>query len=322
VSLLGRLSIVGATAPAPGVPLDALLRLSRLERTYPVVCRNLRIPCDTERSVLARQVVARHQADELLAQVEAIPLKGLHLAHRLYPSPSLRDMGDLDLLVRRSGLREADARLRQLGYVRDFDPDLVDGGSLHAVTYWREGFLPVHLHWHVLNGSLPNFMFRVDLDEIWREARDGGLAPHHLVVTLCEHALKHSFSTLIHLTDVELASRGVDWDRVAGTARRWGLEGAVLYALLLLRDLAGLRSPGLDHFRGVRPDWAGRAFLALARRRRWDGLSALGMLSLTREKGRYLREVFSPPGREGLRTRSVIGRLHRAAARLAGGLTS
>jgi hypothetical protein len=190
------------------------------------------------------------------------------------------------------------------------------------VEYWREGAMPVHLHWHVLNGSLPNFMIRIDADEIWREARDGVLAPPHLVVTLCEHALKHSFSTLIHLTDIELASRGVDWDAVADTARRWGLEGAVYYALVLLRDLMGVVSPGLERFRGVRPDWAGRAFLGLARRRRWDGLSALGLLSLTDEKTRFIREVVSPPHREGLRTQTVIGRLRQAAGRVAGALTS
>lgn len=322
MSLLGRLSIVDASVPAPRSGLDRLLRESRAERTYPVVCRNLGIPCDTERSVFIRQSLARHQAEEILGVVEAISLKGLHLAHRVYPSPSLRDMGDLDLLVRRPKLREADAALHGLGYRPDFDPAQLDGGSLHAVEYWRDGSMPVHLHWHVLNGSLPNFMIRIDADEIWRDARDGVLAPHHLVVTLCEHALKHSFSTLIHLTDVELASRGVDWDAVADTARRWGLEGAVYYALVLLRDLMGVASPGLKHFRGVRPDWAGRAFLGLARRRRWDGLSALGLLSLTGEKGRFVREVLAPPRREGLRTRTLMGRLRQAVGTVAGALTS
>jgi len=322
VSLLGRLSIVGAAPPVAAVPTEKLLRLSREERTYPVVCRNLGIPCDTERSVFARQSMARHQADEILAEVEALPLKGLHLAHRVYPSPSLRDMGDLDLLVRRSRLRDADAGLRRLGYVPDQDPEPVDGGSLHAVEYRRDGGMPVHLHWHVLNGSLPNFMVQIDLDELWGGARGGVLAPPHLLVTLCEHALKHSYSTLIHLTDIELASRGIDWGAVADVSRRWGLDRAVLYSLILLRDLMGVRSPGLEQYRDLRPDWAGRAFLSLLRRRRWDGLSALGLLSLTDEKSRFISESFSPPRKEGMRTKSVMGRLRRAAGRVAGALTS
>jgi len=305
VSLLGRLSIVGAAAPAGPVPAGLLAR-SRAERTYPVVCRNLGLPCDLERSILARQLLARHQASEILAQIEAIPLKGLHLAHRLYPSPGLRDMGDLDLLVRRSSLRDADAALRTLGYVPDFDPQEVDGGTLQAVEYWRDESMPVHLHWHVTNASLPHFMYRIDVDEIWREARGGELAPHHLLVTLCEHALKHSFAELIHLTDIELASRGVDWSLVAETSRRWGLEKAVYYSLALLRDLAGVQTPGL---RTPRLDWSGRAFLALARRRRWNGLSALGLMSMTRQKVRFVRETLAPPKRDGLRTRTVMGRI-------------
>jgi hypothetical protein len=322
VSLLGRLSILGAAPPPKLPPLEGLLARSRDERTTAVVCRNLGIPCDLERSILARQLTARHQAQEILRAVEAIPLKGLHLAHRLYPSPGLRDMGDLDLLVRRAALRDADAELRRLGYAPDFAPDLLDGGTLNAVEYWRDGSMPVHLHWHVSNASLPHFMYRIDVDEIWREARGGVMAPQHLIVTLCEHALKHSFAELIHMTDIELASRGADWKLVAETARRWGLETAVYYALVLLRDLAEVDSPGLRFLRAPRIDWAGRAFLAMARRRRWNGISALGLLSLTGEKFRFIRESISPPRKEGLRTRTVMGRIRQAVGKAAAALTS
>lgn len=312
MSLLGRLSVVGAAPPPPGTPLEAVLRRSRAERTFAVVCRNLGLPCDLEADVLARQLLAKHQAGEILERVEAIPLKGLYLAHALYPSPGLRDMGDLDLLIRRSSVRDADAALRRLGYAPDVEPDLLAGSTLNAVEYWRDDAMPVHLHWHVSNASLPHFMVRIDADELWRDARSGVLAPHHLLVTLCEHALKHSFAELIHLTDIELASRGVDWDLAADAARRWGLEPAVHYALVLLRDLCGVESPGLARFRGTRIDWAGRAFLSMARRRRWNGLSALGWMSMTREKLRFVRETIAPPNREGLRTRTVMGRLKGA----------
>ena len=113
VTLLGRLSIVGAAPPPPGTPLHGALARSRAERTFAVVCRNLRIPCPMESSILARQLMARAQAAEILGCLEAIPLKGLYLAHHLYPSPGLRDMGDLDLLIRRPTLRHADTELRR-----------------------------------------------------------------------------------------------------------------------------------------------------------------------------------------------------------------
>jgi hypothetical protein len=322
MSLLGRLSIVGALPPRSGTPVGEVLRRSRAERTLPVVCRNLGIPCDVERAILARQLLARHQAEEIGRQVEMIPLKGLYLAHHLYPSPGLRDMGDLDLLVRR--LPEADAALRAIGYVPEIEPERLVGTSLNAVEYWRENSMAVHLHWRVSNGSLPHFMYRVDGDEIWREARNGVMARHHLVVTLCEHALKHSFSELILLTDIELASRDADGSRVAETARRWGLEDAVTYAFVLLREVMGVVVPALDLPR-ARPGGEGRLFLQLARWRRWNGLSALGLLSMargTRQKARFVREALAP-GRAasaGFSSRTLSGRLRRATAMIWEGL--
>lgn len=322
MSLLGRLSLVGATPPPRLPPLGDLLARSRIERTYPVVCRNLRIPCDLERSILGRQLLARHQAREIEPELEVIPLKGLDLAHHLYPAPGMRDMGDLDLLVRRSSVREADAVLRRLGYEPEFPPETIVGGTLNAALYGREGSLPVHLHWHVSNASLPHFMYRVDMEEIWGDAQKGRMAPHHRFVTLCEHALKHSFAELIHLTDLDLASRGVDWSLVEETSERWGLGRAVYFALVLLRDVAGRVAPGLERLGSPRLDWAGRLFLSLARGRRSNALSALGFMSMTREKGRFIRETLLPPSREGLRTRSLAGRLWQAAGRLGGAITS
>ena len=322
MTLLGRLSIVGAPPPPPGTPSGELLRKSRAERTYPIVCRNLALPCDVSASILAAQLMARHQAEEIAREVEMIPLKGLHLAWKVYPSPELRDMGDLDLLVRRSRVREADGALRKLGYRPEVEPDRLDGSSLNAAVYWRDGGLPIHLHWHLSNASLPQFMVRMDLAEVWAEARGGTMAPHHLVVSLCEHALKHSFSELILLTDIEIASRGADWPRVADCARRWGLDRAVLYALVLLRDLMGVESPGLEALRARPLGGEGRLFLALARRRRWDGLSALGLLSMTSEKGRFVREALAPrrEASEGFTSRTLGSRLRRAAGMVWRGL--
>lgn len=323
MSLIGRLSVVGAGRPPGPLPEAELLRLARRERTLPVVARNLGRSLPEERDILATQVVAAAQAREIGERVPVLPLKGLHLAHRLYPSPALRDMGDLDLLVRGPDLRRADGVLRDLGYVADRDPLPGGGDYLNAVVYSRGEGLPVHLHWRVSNASLPHRMVRIDEEEIWREACDGGMAPHHLLVTLCEHALKHSYDALVHLTDIELAARRADWERVADAARRWGLVRPVAYALLLLRDVMGVRSPGLSGFADSAGGLEGRALLALARARRSRGLSALGLLSMSGgAAGRlgFVRDALSPRAedREGLSTRSLTGRAVRALGALLG----
>ncbi len=322
MSRLGRLSVAGARGTGPAEP--GLLEAARRERTLPLVCRALVLTCPEERDILARQVTARAQAEEVAGRVEVLALKGLHLAHRVYPSPALRDMGDLDLLVRRARLREADAALRALGYEGAHDPERVaaaGGGFLNAVEYFRPGGLPLHLHWHVLNGSLPHGG-RVDVEELWRDARDGVLSRPHLLVTLAEHALKHGFDALIHLSDIELAGRDADWGRTADVARRWGLEGPLRMSLLLVRDLLGVRSPGLAELGESPVGPEGRWLLAWARRRRGSG-SWLGYLSMAGGLGgrvRWVRRALWPRGEgEGLRSRSLGSRVARALGGLWGG---
>jgi hypothetical protein len=322
--LVGRLSMVGAGRPA-GAADDALVRAleaARHERTYPVACRNLGRPCELFASILGAQLLARSQAEEIRARIEAVPLKGGDLAWTAYPAPELRDMGDLDLLVRPGERLEADRILRDLGYVPEIPPERFEGATMRAALYEREGALPVHLHWDLLNASWPRFMLRVDLDEVWREVRDGRLWAPHRFVSLCEHAMKHSYAELVHLTDLELASRGVDWDAVEDVADRWGLWGAVAMSLTLLRDLAGVESPGLERFLSRPLGWEGRAFLALARRRRWNGLSGLAWLELSGgRRWRWAGEVLAPRG-GGYRTKGWTRRLGRALGMAWSGLTS
>ena len=315
MSRVGRLSVVGAPSSCPPELLDGVLRAARAERTLPIVLRNLGLRWDGETELLGRHVLAGAQADELAAKVEVLRLKGADLARGVYPSPALRDMGDVDLLVRTRDVGAADVALRSLGYVPALDPRSVmaaGGRLLNAVEYAREGSLPIHLHWHLSNGSLPRTGQSIDLDEVWREARDGALAPAHRIVSLCEHALKHSFDSLLHLADIELCWRSVDRERAVDVARRWGLERALAWSLLLVRDLmeVPLAVPPARP-----PGWAGRLLLSRARRRRGGG-SWLGYLDGAEgwaEKAAFVRDALMPgEAGEGLRSKSAAVRLWRA----------
>lgn len=315
MSVVGRLSVVGAAGGCPPELLAGVRRSAAAERTLPIVLRNLGLPWEGAIELLGRHVLARAQADEIAAKVEVLRLKGADLARSAYPSPALRDMGDVDLLVRRRDVEAADLALRSLGYAAALDPRAVmaaGGRLLNAVEYARDGSLPIHLHWHLSNGSLPRTGQSIDLDEAWREARDGALAPHHRVVSLAEHALKHSFDSLLHLADIELCWRSVDRERAVDVARRWGLERALAWSLLLIRDL--MEVP-LEVPAAPAPGWAGRMLLSRARRRLGGG-SWLGYLDCAEgwaAKAGFVRDALAPGGEgEGLRTKSAAVRLWRA----------
>jgi hypothetical protein len=77
-----------------------------------------------------------------------------------------------------------------------------------------------------------------------------GLSPEHLVLHLCLHACYHhrfDHTPLKQLCDIAVALRRyegqIDWDVLAGTAERWGIQSFVRFTLLLTRELLGADVP-------------------------------------------------------------------------------
>lgn len=296
----------------PAAPADLVVEAAIREKTAAIVARHLDHPRlkAVADSVLARQVLALTQAREVLSRLgpEVIPLKGLHLLETHY-RPGERDLGDLDLLVPRSRVGAADAALRAMGFKPVVEAARIleaGGGFLNAALYQKDGAFPVHLHWHVVNASLPLFMMAIRAEEIWSEsaagvvagARARRMAPHHLLVTICEHALKHSYDALIHLADIDRVWRaGVDSAEAQRTARRWRVGNALSLGVHLAREILGtpadLRPPS-----GALARWIVGCVRA---DRRWAGLGAMGYLSMARgwrERLRFVRASLAPPPRE------------------------
>jgi hypothetical protein len=254
------------------------------------------------------------------AEVPVLVLKGIALAETVYPSPAARPMTDVDLLVPPDRLRDADRVLACLSYCavdgRAEEVDPARPTSLSTLDYRAPDPLApsVHLHWHLVNTSIPTEVYRdaIRMDEVWGEALPfevaGAtalrLAPHHLFVYLCEHALRpsHAFYKPIHLTDLAwvVAREGPDWGRVADVARRFGLARLTYFGLRLVRERMG--APVSDGvLDALRPDCLTRGerhFLREALRgRARPGRSYFIHLALRRtalEKARFLLRTLFP----------------------------
>ena len=251
-----------------------------------------------------------------------ILLKGIALAEFYYPSLSMRRMTDVDILVREQDLPGIDACLRELGYA-PVDSDIGAAiqnppGYLASLEYHRkEGLPPLHIHWRLVNTSVPATMFAPfqSMERLWSGSvpveMDGiatrVLCPEHLLLHLCEHALRinHSFNRLILVYDIFTVIRqtglAMNWDAIINEARSSHMDIFLYCGLEIVRYYAVDAVPE-DVLVQIRPaglTWGQRLFLYLQLKGlRIRGSSYLLYLSLNRglyAKAAFIFRTFVPP---------------------------
>lgn len=262
-------------ADLPSADWDELEQLIGVQRVRPLVLARLRdggrhsaVPSamlerlTTSCRAIARRNLQRHF--ELVRIIDALEthripvilLKGAHVASTLYGDVGLREIGDLDLLVRRDHLARAVETAIELGYrsSKPVDVELDATLSHHAATLIGPASVALDLHWTLTNPRAP---YAIDPDELWSRAgtiplakcRVLTLSHEDLLQHLCAHAAyQHRFEFgLRSLCDIAklLAKHGetMDWALVEQQLprRRW-VEGTVLM-LKLARALLGAPLP-------------------------------------------------------------------------------
>jgi hypothetical protein len=234
-----------------------------------------------EAYLLAFQEAARQEAEippvlRALGKggIEALILKGADVRHRLYDDPAVRPMTDLDLLIPRSKLREAEKILVQLNYLPlpEPRPGFVERFENEITFLPAPGkCLTVDLHFDELWSLGP--VYRLPYARLAAKAQTlnlGGLevkvlAPAHALI----HLSLHSFNDFtiygpvaIPLIDLFLAlSRlPVDWGFFLEELVRFRCQGPIYLMLRTMASLAGKAVPpevwdGLSQYR---PSWQER----------------------------------------------------------------
>ncbi|HAJ57191.1 MAG TPA: hypothetical protein DCL35_05415 [Candidatus Omnitrophica bacterium] len=204
--------------------------------------------------------------------IKALFFKGPVVTASLYDDIGCRPMTDIDILVRRQDVVRAADMLSGFGYTPPF---AVTQNSLPATNIYHNSLLfsaagrtPgfVHLYWHLLN-LFPydiSIWKKFDMDEIWASSREAAvegvevltLADEDLLIYLCWHAFKHGYTPFILLIDIcmflLLKSGVLDWERVGGKAKRFGLFRPVYHTCLILHKLFGAAIP-LEFMNRMRP---------------------------------------------------------------------
>jgi hypothetical protein len=187
------------------------------------------------------------------ADIPVIPLKGVCLAETVYSNIGLRQIGDVDLLVKPADLAKAIDVLRTLGYTADylFDIESVRQFSRHMPQLSKRGGVTLELHWTITSPRDNVHFDDVALDKVWSRATpikiDGVqvlvLSPTDLLWHLCLHAsVQHRFDDigLRAFWDMALVVRRygdeIDWERFAQRVHHWRMANGVFLALQLMEE--------------------------------------------------------------------------------------
>jgi hypothetical protein len=183
------------------------------------------------------------------AKIPFMPFKGPVLAWSLYETPALREMSDLDVLIRPADISRAAGLLQSHGYRRYFScTDTRFFRYNPEFPLQREG--TIDLHWGLLPAHLG-----LDPEGFWQRARPMEIAgrefstfcPDDLLLFLCVHGSKHEWKSLAWLADVArlIDRHPIAWDAVFIRARQAHLTRPLVVGLTLVRDLLGAPVPNL-----------------------------------------------------------------------------
>ncbi len=278
----GRLRPFASTSPDEAVDWKTVVAAARQHGVAPLLFKNLTACPDETRHALRQNYIesahrgARFQVElaALLENferggIEAMPLKGAHLAGNIYTDPALRPYRDLDVLVRAEKIDAAKKTLALSGFV--LSPSLWSekmSRRFHFnLPFVKPGPQPVHLelHW-ALNARTRGH--GLEVAGLWSRAaatKSGyALAPEDLLVYLATHLDAHGFlnraladhdngdallfhelshNRLIWFVDLleVLASFGdrFKWDHILQRAHEGRVAGSVGTSLRLLHLLYG-----------------------------------------------------------------------------------
>ena len=263
VSEFARVEI--ADLACDGINWDLVWQMSKVHGVALLVYRNLAAICPATipsaiheayrrhnqattlmNNVLAKELVAL--LDALAAKgVTAIPFKGISLAQVAYGDLSMRQCGEIDLIVEQGAVSQARKVLWSHGYQpvsADSDAE-TESREFHQVFLKRNGMVTVNLQCGL---TRHHTRFRLDRSALWGRLKPiglpmksvMGLCPEDLLILLCVHGTTHAWTQLKWVCDVaELVRRkpALDWSRILFQANEWGCRRMVLLGLAMAQNL-------------------------------------------------------------------------------------
>ena len=188
--------------------------------------------------------------------IEALAFKGPSLSQLAYGDITLRQFGDLDILIKKRDRSKMMDLLIQEKYIPEID--LAPGTKekfFHSVNviglYEETSRILVEVHWELLSKN-----YAID----WKEESLWGKKEHirinnkevpvlpteQLLLYLCAHGSKHLFERLEWICDIDRAVRSslnINWELLINEAEKLGVKRMLYLGLALSQQFFSLELP-------------------------------------------------------------------------------
>ena len=236
------------------------------------------------------------------ADIDCAVLKGAATAHLDYENPSLRQFGDVDLLVRPANSPEHARYWRSRAGVGRTHCPATTSDSHHAITFRRPPGVEVDLHQHIGHRSLGQL---IPTDELLADSVPYDIAGytlhalarpdrliHAAVHSVASHAEYHRLSSI---ADVLLLAEAMahDAESILDRADRWRVRPLLTQAIAEAYDTAQQQLPmpwlaALAERPARRDRFVERAYLGPHRHPVWEELAYLRLMNGWSDRIRYL----------------------------------
>jgi hypothetical protein len=268
------------------------------------------------RAKAAQSLMREGECRRVLARLEqaglpVLLLKGSALAYWAYPSPYLRECGDIDLLFRsRADVDRVVTILADLGFdlrERTLPGDLVCFELTCTRGSQAAPGLEIDLHWQLSSG--PMFAFRFDFQTLWSASialprlapSARGLSPVHAYLHASMHRVQNMVcgneDVLKWLFDLKVLGDGFaasDWQQLAETALERGLAGVCGSAMDASAAVFRERVPA--RVRATLQEAARNEIMDVARMHQWSYIEWMNFraFSSAGQRARWLRQRVLP----------------------------
>ncbi len=206
-----------------------------------------------------RGIIIHNQLITLLTELKekcipVIILKGAHLAEIIYRDLSIRQMMDIDILVKEDDLARVDNSLLRIGYKHVFIDKTNPKRDYQFPYSPPKSGVRLEVHTSLRSLILPGAM---DEKALWERAQSveiGGiealaLTPEDLLLHLCYHVSYHLYvhfglRSLVDISEIiNYYGENINWKEIINHAHKYNITKCVFVALILVRKFLNTKIP-------------------------------------------------------------------------------